>query len=116
MLSITGSASVATYQTIMDGIQYADTKGGAHDTSTRVVTVVVNDGTNNSVAHTVQISVAKPAGVAGEPINLALTDPSADRVGVVDLTIDGLPSGWTLSEGTNNGDGSWTVVTNDIVR
>jgi hypothetical protein len=55
-----------------------------------------------------------PAGVAGNPINLALTDPSANRLGAVSVTVVGIPSGWTLSEGTNKGDGSWTVQTNDI--
>ena len=30
------------------------------------------------------------------------------------VTIDGVPSGWTLSEGINNGDGTWTVQTNNI--
>ena len=55
-----------------------------------------------------------PAGVAGSPINLALTDPAADHVGAVTVTIAGVPSGWSLSEGTDNGDGTWTVQTNDI--
>src|SRR6185369_9779407 len=69
-LTITGSATKAVYQQILDGVQYADTKGGAHsDTSPRVVTVVANDGANNSTSHSVTITVAKPAGVAGEPIN-----------------------------------------------
>ena len=30
------------------------------------------------------------------------------------MTIAGVPSGWSLSEGTDNGDGSWTVQTNNI--
>jgi hypothetical protein len=55
-----------------------------------------------------------PAGVAGEPINLALTDPSADHVGAVTVTIAGVPAGWTLSEGTHNADGTWTVQTSNI--
>jgi hypothetical protein len=55
-----------------------------------------------------------PAGVAGEPINLALTDPLADHVGAITVTIAGVPAGWTLSEGTNNGDGIWTVQTDHI--
>ena len=55
-----------------------------------------------------------PAGVAGEPINLALAEPSADHVGPVTLTIAGIPTGWSLSEGTDNGNGTWTVQTNDI--
>ena len=53
-----------------------------------------------------------PAGIAGEPINLALTDP-IDHVGVVSLTISGVPAGWMLNAGTNNGGGTWTVHTND---
>ena len=55
-----------------------------------------------------------PAGVAGEPINLGLSDPMPDHLGAITLTIAGTPAGWALSEGTNNGDGTWTVGTNDI--
>jgi hypothetical protein len=55
-----------------------------------------------------------PAGVAGEPINLGLTDPSGDHVGPITVTIAGVPTDWTLSAGTDNGDGTWTVGTNDI--
>ncbi|MCK1504295.1 VCBS domain-containing protein [Bradyrhizobium sp. 18] len=54
-----------------------------------------------------------PAGIAGEAINLGLTNP-ADHVGAVSVSITGVPSGWTLSEGTDNGDGTWTVQTNDV--
>src|SRR5438094_919545 len=45
VLSITGSATKATYQTILDGIQYTNTKPGSHSTTARNVDVVVNDGT-----------------------------------------------------------------------
>ena len=93
---------------------YTDTKTGAHDTIDRIVTVVVNDGSLNSATQTVTIHVAAPAGVAGEPINLALADPSTDHIGPVTLTIAGIPEGWSLSEGTDNGDGTWTVQTNNI--
>ena len=54
-----------------------------------------------------------PAGVAGSPINLALTDP-ADHIGTVTVTIAGVSSGWTLSEGTDNGDGSWTIQAQNV--
>jgi Domain of unknown function (DUF4082) len=54
-----------------------------------------------------------PAGVAGEAINLGLTNPT-DHVGPITVNISGVPSGWTMSEGTNNGDGTWTVQTSDI--
>jgi hypothetical protein len=43
---------------------------------------------------------------------LALTDPSA--VGALTtFTISGVPAGWSLNAGTNNGNGTWTVTTND---
>ncbi|MBR1245105.1 adhesin, partial [Bradyrhizobium sp. AUGA SZCCT0274] len=54
-----------------------------------------------------------PAGIAGEPINLALTNPSADPSNPITVTIAGVPEGWSLNAGTNNGDGTWTVQTDD---
>ncbi|WP_414927756.1 beta strand repeat-containing protein, partial [Pseudomonas sp. IT-P74] len=54
-----------------------------------------------------------PAGVAGEPVNLALNVPLADISGPVTVTISGVPSGWVFNAGTDNGDGTWTVQTSD---
>ena len=54
-----------------------------------------------------------PAGVAGEAINLGLTNPT-DHVGSITVNISGVPSGWTMSEGTDNGDGTWSVQTYDV--
>ncbi|WP_414925046.1 VCBS domain-containing protein, partial [Pseudomonas sp. IT-P291] len=54
-----------------------------------------------------------PAGVAGEPINLALNVPLVDISGPVTVTISGVPSGWVFNAGTDNGDGTWTVQTSD---
>ncbi|BBN53388.1 hypothetical protein TRE132_15130 [Pseudomonas chlororaphis subsp. aurantiaca] len=54
-----------------------------------------------------------PAGVAGEPINLALDIPLAEINGPVTVAISGVPSGWVFNAGTDNGDGTWTVQTND---
>ena len=54
-----------------------------------------------------------PAGVAGEAINLGLTNPT-DYPGSIVVNISGVPSGWTMSAGTDNGDGTWTVQTSDI--
>jgi hypothetical protein len=62
---------------------------------------------------TAQIGTLSPAGVAGEPINLALTNPSEDANDIVTVTVSGVPSDWVLSAGTNNGAGTWTVQTND---
>uniref|UniRef100_UPI0010F595AF beta strand repeat-containing protein n=1 Tax=Ramlibacter sp. 2FC TaxID=2502188 RepID=UPI0010F595AF len=54
-----------------------------------------------------------PAGVAGSPINLALTDPTADANDAITVTLTGVPSGWTLDGGTDLGNGAWTIQTND---
>ncbi|PAU53231.1 S-layer family protein [Pseudomonas sp. PICF141] len=54
-----------------------------------------------------------PAGVAGEPINLALTTPSSAISGPITVSIGGVPSGWIFNAGTDNGDGTWTVQTSD---
>ncbi|MEG0173545.1 MAG: VCBS domain-containing protein, partial [Aeromonas sp.] len=54
-----------------------------------------------------------PAGIAGDPINLALTSPVGAISGPVTLTLGGVPTGWTFSEGISNGDGSWTIQTRD---
>ena len=56
---------------------------------------------------------AAPAGAAGEAISLGLTNPT-DHLGSVAVNISAVPSAWILSEGTKNGDGTWTVQTNDI--
>ncbi|MBI2752540.1 MAG: type I secretion C-terminal target domain-containing protein, partial [Betaproteobacteria bacterium] len=63
--------------------------------------------------NTPPITKLNPAGIVGEEINLALTDPSANHVGQVTLNISGVPTGWSFNAGTNNGDGTWTVQTND---
>ncbi|WP_244098837.1 beta strand repeat-containing protein [Burkholderia ambifaria] len=54
-----------------------------------------------------------PAGVAGSEINLALTDPSGHAADLA-VTIAGIPSGWTLNAGTDLGNGTWLVPTNDL--
>ena len=51
-----------------------------------------------SVTSLISAGRIAPAGVAGEPINLALAAP-ADHVGAVAVTISGVPAGWSLSEG-----------------
>jgi T1SS-143 domain-containing protein len=74
--------------------------------------LVDRDGdTANSMLHF--SAAVLPAGVAGTPINLGLTDP-ADYAIPITVRIAGVPSGWTLSEGTANDDGSWTIQTGNI--
>jgi hypothetical protein len=53
-----------------------------------------------------------PAGVAGNPINLALTDPTADPIDTITVILTGVASGWSVNGGTDLGNGNWTVQTN----
>jgi Ca2+-binding RTX toxin-like protein len=54
-----------------------------------------------------------PVGIAGQPINLALTNAS-ELVGEVTVTITNVPLDWTLTDGVKNADGTWTIVTADV--
>ena len=54
-----------------------------------------------------------PAGIAGDPINLAVTDLSGGQSGPITVTVSGVPSDWSLDQGTNLGGGTWTVQTSD---
>ncbi len=61
---------------------------------------------------TINGSTLYPAGVAGEPIQLALTDFSDGfRQGAITVTVADLPSGWSLNDGTLLADGNWSVQT-----
>ena len=118
-IGTTGSA-VAFTATLSDGIHtylyIQGTTNGA--TNSRDVLIDLQHVSANSIsAASNQISIisnmAPPAGIAGEAINLALTDPIADLHDPITVTVGGVPSGWSLNTGTNNGDGTWTVLTDD---
>ena len=64
-----------------------------------------------NVSSASRLSFSAPAGIAGEAINLALSEPLSTAVTVL---VAGLAAGWSLSEGTNNGNGTWTVQTSDL--
>ena len=56
VLSITGAATTAVYQSILQGILYNDTSN-TPTTSNRTINVVANDGTVNSATQTVTLTV-----------------------------------------------------------
>ena len=91
-----------------------------HDTGSRVKIATLDNITTlagiTAITNTdivVYDSTISPAGIAGSPINLGLTGVPADHVGDVSVNISGVPAGWTLSEGTDNGNGTWTVLTSN---
>jgi VCBS repeat-containing protein len=74
----------------------------------------LTDGDGDTASSTLQLtSTIGPAGIAGSPINLGLHDP-AGHVGPVTVTIAGIPAGWTVSGGTDNGYGVWTVQADNV--
>jgi T1SS-143 domain-containing protein len=80
--------------------------------------VALTDADGDSVVNTIDITLnpilpnsIAPAGVAGEPINLGLTAPSAEDGALVTVAIADVPAGWTLNGGTLLDDGTWTVQT-----
>src|SRR5262249_13897464 len=104
---------------------------GSWNATFTVFTIPVSKTPNNGVTYSVTFHVCafkdvagngstaaslggvKPAGVAGEGINLGLIDLIGHH-GEVTLTISGVPSDWTLNDGTRNTDGTWIVSTNDV--
>jgi hypothetical protein len=78
-----------------------------------------NGGTANGgidldqTPNTMTFNVSNPAGIAGQEINLGLANMSLGATVQVTVSISGVPSGWNLNSGTNNGDGTWIVQTND---
>jgi hypothetical protein len=45
---------------------------------------------------------------------LALTNPPAANGQPITVTLSGMPSDWRLNQGTNQGNGTWMVETNDL--
>jgi hypothetical protein len=69
--------------------------------------------TSASDSNTQVTVTAGPAGVAGAPINLALSNPSGDINNPITFTVTGLPTAWTLNNGADNHHGAWTVQSYD---
>ncbi|MBR1232864.1 VCBS domain-containing protein [Bradyrhizobium sp. AUGA SZCCT0182] len=88
---------------------------GANDVLIQLAGIASGPGTDQLTLSGGSITALAPAGVAGSPINLALTNP-ADAIGDVTVTIAGVPSSWSLSEGTDNGDGSWTIQSDNVSK
>ncbi|MBZ9754574.1 adhesin, partial [Mesorhizobium sp. ESP6-5] len=97
--SIVKNGSTWTFTDIANGAQLQN----------HTLTVTATDPAGN----TFSITHAAPAGTSGEPINLALTDPSHESA-LITVTVKDVPSGWTIDGAIHNADGSWTIQTNDL--
>jgi VCBS repeat-containing protein len=134
-LTITGPADAATYQAILQGIQY-NNSSDTPNTTPRHVTVVVNDGTFNGAVHGIDISVTPwndaptadishdfaanedqwidLSGKIGNTLNMMIGDPDSgnDEVTVTISVTEGrlfVEDGWTGVQVTNNNSMSVTL-------
>ncbi len=92
---------------------------GTNDENFTLVVTATNTTAGESASSASQsiavtVTPEAPAGAAGSPINLALANPSAANGKTVAITVSGVPSDWQLNEGTNLGNGTWTVQTDDL--
>jgi hypothetical protein len=102
------AATPTAVTALLDNIQF---RSGPSTAQQRTVTFAVNDGSGSIGLASATINFTNPAGVAGNPIQLALVNPSEGSP--ITINIAGVPSGWTFSSGTNGLSGVWTITTND---
>jgi hypothetical protein len=76
------------------------------------LTILATDAAGNQTTKT---STA-PAGTAGSPINLGLSNLAPTSGTPIALTISGVPAGWSLNEGEDLGNGTWAVTAEDLTQ
>ena len=92
LLSLTGSASLANYQTALRSITYQNTDGTSPSTSQRTVTFIVNDGdvNSNSYLHTISVTLvanSAPVLASAETSALSFTEAGSATAITSALTV-----------------------------
>ncbi len=105
----TSRGSISNFQTI-DSSHYTATWTRTSNGSASVG-VTANSYTDLAGNNGSGSTKSLPAGVAGSPINLALTDPTSEPSDTVTVTFSGVGSGWTVNGANDLGNGSWIVQT-----
>jgi hypothetical protein len=124
VLSITGSADQAHYQSILQGVLYSNTSDAPSVTS-RIVNVTLSDGADTSVVRTVTIGVTavndapvitSDGGSASATLSVAENTPAVTMVTATDP--DGTAPSFTISGGAdaakfaiNSSTGALTFIT-----
>jgi hypothetical protein len=110
--------SVAWFYNGTDTVVYVNTNATGGSTQTPGSTSMEIHLTGNIALSSADFAfdniAVQPAGIAGSPINLGLTQPSAPDGMLVTVSIGNLPAGWTLLDGTQLADGSWTMQTPNV--
>jgi hypothetical protein len=114
-LTLTAGAATTTATLI---VAASNTTGGEKATSTKAIKLTVNQLTaptltiaNNALA----VNENGYGGVAGGGVvALGISETPSEPSDVVSVTITGVPSDASLSAGTNNHDGSWTLTPDQL--
>ena len=95
-ITIEGPAPIATYQSILQGVQYSNIDQNP-DGADRIITVVVNDGQDNSSVHTSTISVMP---VNDAPVN-SIPDAQSTNIGIAKVFSTGTGDAIQVSDVDN---------------
>ncbi len=101
-----GTLHLSAQASVQDGTE------GAVITKTVSFNVAVD-----AVADAPNLSVAAVSGTSEDhavALNIAASLNDTDGSEVLSVVVSGLPEGSTLSNGTNNGDGTWTLKTSEL--
>ncbi|URK19804.1 Ig-like domain-containing protein [Thalassospira sp. GO-4] len=100
-----------------------DDYSGSFDLSVTAVSTSGADSTSTSDVITVDVAgvadmpsleVADASGNEDSAISLDISAGLSDASEILSITISGVPDGATLSAGTDNGDGTWTLSAGDL--
>jgi hypothetical protein len=115
-LTLTGTASVANYQTALQSITYTNRDNAAPDTNTRTVTFTVNDGDTDSVAATRDITVTTLTDITARETIDSDGDGQIDQIKITtDQNLDDDFSGLTMTVAGYGVAGYSTDIANDNI-
>ena len=95
-------------------VSATSTEADGGDTATTIATLNVDV---TAIADAPTVNVSNVTGQEDSPILLNIGVALEDTDGsepITDITISGVPTGASLSAGTDNGDGTWTLTTGDL--
>ena len=121
VLTVSGVADVATYETVLQSVKYSDNSSSA-SLGTRTLSIVVNDGTNVSPAAIVTVNVVQGTGPAGYTIAADQSEIGSSAAASTGFTFSDAGVGdtynYTVSSsggGTAvSGSGTVTAATQDV--
>ncbi len=121
VLTVSGVADVATYETVLQSVKYSDNSSSA-SLGTRTLSIVVNDGTDVSPAAIVTVNVVQGTGPAGYTIAADQSEIGSSAAASTGFTFSDAGVGdtynYTVSSsggGTAvSGSGTVTAATQDV--